>query len=86
MLEREREIVLEPRFTHGERKSLRRSFYPDLSKTQLFMRLMGKHSPMAGVFCAVVRKRQVRCAKEGEQGPFFFAVGRNPCAEVREGK
>ena len=49
-LERERAIVPESKFTHGERKSLHPSFYPNLSKTQLFTCLMDKPLPVAEDF------------------------------------
>jgi hypothetical protein len=69
---------------HGERERLCWSFYPDLNKTQLFTRLMGKPSPVARDFLR--RSEKETGAREGEQGSFFFVVGRNPCSGVREGK
>jgi hypothetical protein len=49
----------------------------------LYKRLMGKPLPMAGDFLR--RSEKETGAREGEQGQFFFIVGRNPCTGVRVG-
>jgi hypothetical protein len=84
-MERERERERErdrSKFTHGERK-LSPEFLSRFDP-QLFRRLMGKPSLVARDFLRHSEKET--SAREGEQGPFFFAFGRNPCIEVREGK